>query len=48
MAPFESLAAAQEAVEGWVHSYNHQRPHQALVMAVPVSLFRPHAPAPAC
>ncbi|MGW2326469.1 IS481 family transposase [Streptomyces sp. NPDC001700] len=42
--PFESLAAAQEAVDGWVHAYNHQRPHQALDMATPSSLFRPHAP----
>lgn len=40
--PFESLAAAQEAIDGWVHAYNHQRPHQALDMATPVSLFRPH------
>ncbi|RBM18280.1 IS481 family transposase [Streptomyces sp. PT12] len=43
--PFASLAAAQEAVDGWVHAYNHSRPHQALSMATPVSLFRPHAPA---
>ncbi|MEV5646269.1 integrase core domain-containing protein [Streptomyces flaveolus] len=42
--PFESLAAAQEAIDGWVHAYNHQRPHQALSMATPVSLFRPHTP----
>ncbi|WP_369280770.1 integrase core domain-containing protein [Streptomyces bobili] len=40
--PFESLAAAQEAIDGWVHAYNHQRPHQALNMATPISLFRPH------
>ncbi|MFI1377710.1 IS481 family transposase [Streptomyces longwoodensis] len=44
VAPFESLAAAQEAIDGWVHAYNHQRPHQALHMATPVSLFRPHSP----
>ncbi|MGW7318259.1 IS481 family transposase [Streptomyces sp. NPDC054865] len=43
--PFESLAAAQEAIDGWVHAYNHQRAHQALNMVTPVSLFRPHAPA---
>ncbi|MGW9432770.1 integrase core domain-containing protein, partial [Streptomyces decoyicus] len=42
MAPFESPAAAQEAIDGWVHAYNHQRPHQALNMATPISLFRPH------
>ncbi|MEU0786681.1 integrase core domain-containing protein [Streptomyces sp. NPDC006173] len=36
------MAAAQEAIDGWVHAYNHQRPHQALNMATPISLFRPH------
>ncbi|MDG9728389.1 integrase core domain-containing protein [Streptomyces sp. DH41] len=43
--PFESLAAAREAINGWVHAYNHQRPHQALNMATPISLFRPHTAA---
>ncbi|MFI6748833.1 integrase core domain-containing protein [Actinomadura luteofluorescens] len=43
--PFESLAAAQDAIDAWVHAYNHQRPHQALNMATPASVFRPHAPA---
>lgn len=28
VAPFESLAIAQEAIEGWVSAYNHQRPHR--------------------
>ncbi|MFF7646809.1 integrase core domain-containing protein [Streptomyces canus] len=32
---FESLAANQEAVDGWVHAYNHRCPHQALSMARP-------------
>jgi hypothetical protein len=27
-----------------VHTYNHARPHQALNMATPASLFRPHGP----
>jgi transposase InsO family protein len=45
VAPFESLAAAQDAIDGWVHAYNHARPHQALDMAVPASRFRPHGPA---
>ena len=45
VAPFESLAIAQEAIEGWVSAYNHQRPHQALDMAAPASLFRPGGPA---
>lgn len=44
VAPFESIAAAQEAVDAWVHAYNHQRPHQALEMAVPANLFRPNGP----
>ncbi|MBX9978383.1 MAG: IS481 family transposase, partial [Mycobacterium gordonae] len=26
VAPFESIAAAQEAIDAWVHGYNHQRP----------------------
>ena len=45
VAPFESLEAAQSAIDGWVHAYNHQRPHQALAMAVPASRFRPNGPA---
>ncbi|HEY5986654.1 MAG TPA: integrase core domain-containing protein [Streptosporangiaceae bacterium] len=44
VAPFESLAAAQDAIDGWVHSYNHARPHQSLGMATPASVFRPHGP----
>ncbi|BDE17344.1 hypothetical protein Mkiyose1665_49890 [Mycobacterium kiyosense] len=44
MAPFESIAAAQEAVDGWVEAYSYQRPHQGLDMAVAVSLFRPNGP----
>jgi transposase InsO family protein len=44
VAPFESAEAAQEAIDAWVHTYNHARPHQALNMAVPASVFRPHGP----
>nr|WP_205669167.1 integrase core domain-containing protein [Amycolatopsis suaedae] len=44
VAPFESITAAQEAVDAWIAAYNHQRPHQALDMAVPASLFRPNGP----
>lgn len=40
--PFASLAAAQAAITEWVHTYNHLRPHQALDMATPASLFRPN------
>ena len=39
--PFASLAQAQKAVDAWVEVYNHQRPHQALAMAVPASRFHP-------
>jgi transposase InsO family protein len=44
--PFESLATAQAAINAWVHAYNHQRPHQSLSMAAPITAFRP-APATA-
>ncbi|MEU7634355.1 integrase core domain-containing protein [Nocardia sp. NPDC049220] len=44
VAPFESMAAAQEAVDGWIAGYNHQRPHQALDMGTPATLFRPNGP----
>jgi hypothetical protein len=39
--PFADLPAAQAAIDAWVHAYNHNRPHQALDMATPASLFRP-------
>jgi hypothetical protein len=39
--PFADLPSAQAAITAWVHAYNHARPHQALGMATPVSLFRP-------
>ena len=39
--PFVSLEQAQKALDAWVEVYNHQRPHQALAMAVPASRFRP-------
>jgi transposase InsO family protein len=44
VAPFESLAVAQRAIDGWVSAYNHHRPHQSLDMATPASLFRPNGP----
>lgn len=34
--PFTSIAEAQAAVDGWVRSYNHDRPHQGLDAKVPV------------
>ena len=46
--PFADLPSAQAAITAWVHAYNHARPHQALDMATPASLFRPDTqPAPA-
>lgn len=39
---FADLAAAQAAIDAWVHTYNHDRPHQSLAMATPASLFRPN------
>jgi transposase InsO family protein len=42
--PFESIAAAQSAIDGWVESYNRGRPHQSLDMVTPASLFRPNGP----
>jgi transposase InsO family protein len=44
VAPFESAAAAQAAIDGWVRGYNEHRPHQALEMTTPASLFRPNGP----
>jgi transposase InsO family protein len=44
VAPFESLQAAQEAIDAWVSAYNYARPHQALGMATPASVFRPNGP----
>jgi transposase InsO family protein len=32
VAPFVSLEAAQQAIDEWVASHNHQRPHQSLDM----------------
>jgi hypothetical protein len=37
--PFADLAAAQAAVDAWVHQYNTTRPHQAIGMAVPADRF---------
>jgi transposase InsO family protein len=37
---FGSFEVAQEALDAWVHDYNHDRPHQALEMATPADRFR--------
>ncbi len=39
--PFVDLPSAQAAITAWVHTYNFSRPHQAIGMATPASLFRP-------
>lgn len=39
--PFVDLPSAQTAITAWVQAYNHSRPHQAIGMATPASLFRP-------
>jgi transposase InsO family protein len=39
--PFASIEVAQEAIDAWVHGYNHSRPHQSLGMATPATMFRP-------
>lgn len=38
---FADLAAAQRAFDAWRGRYNHQRPHEALAMAVPAERYRP-------
>jgi transposase InsO family protein len=39
--PFDSLEAAQTAVDAWRIEYNTARPHQSLNMATPAERFRP-------
>lgn len=39
---FDSLDAAQKAVDGFRHEYNTDRPHQSLDMAFPADRFRPN------
>jgi transposase InsO family protein len=36
---FATMAEAQEALDGWVHGYNHDRPHQSLGDRPPVERF---------
>ena len=44
---FTDLADAQVRLDAWVHSYNHDRPHQSLAMVAPWERFRLAAPTPA-
>jgi hypothetical protein len=39
---FADLDAAQAAVDGFLHDYNTNRPHQSLDMAFPADRFRPN------
>jgi transposase InsO family protein len=41
---FDDLASAQAELDGWVMSYNTERPHQALHMATPASRFATAVP----
>jgi len=36
---FASLGQAQDELDAWVHSYNHERPHQGIAMATPAQRF---------
>jgi len=40
---FESLAKVQAALDHWRAVYNHERPHEALQMATPITRYRPSA-----
>jgi hypothetical protein len=48
---FADLAAAQAAIDGWVHEYNQDRPHQGIGDVAPFERFRlarpPSEPPPA-
>jgi transposase InsO family protein len=37
---FRNLKSAQQAFDAWRNVYNHERPHQALGMATPISRYR--------
>jgi hypothetical protein len=39
--PFSSLAQCQRAFDRWRHTYNHDRPHDALALEVPLTRYRP-------
>ena len=38
---FQSLKSIQQAFDTWRQMYNHERPHQALGMATPISRYQP-------
>jgi transposase InsO family protein len=43
---FTTINDAQTQLDGWVHEYNHDRPHQSLGMVAPYERFRLAKPAP--
>ena len=43
---FDSIEAAQEALDAWVDEYNHRRPHQALGGVAPFERFKLAEPRP--
>lgn len=38
---FESFAHVQSTFDGWRRVYNHERPHDALALATPITRYRP-------
>ncbi|RYH28653.1 MAG: IS481 family transposase [Alcaligenaceae bacterium] len=40
---FEDLAHVQRALDEWRRVYNHERPHDALALATPITRYRPSA-----
>jgi transposase InsO family protein len=40
---FESFAQVQSALDEWRRVYNHERPHDALALATPITRYRPSA-----
>ena len=43
---FASLTDAQGQLDAWVHTYNHQRPHQSIGRMPPIERFRLAVPRP--
>jgi transposase InsO family protein len=43
---FASLTDAQTQLDGWVHEYNHERPHQSVGGLPPIERFKLAAPRP--
>lgn len=39
--PFRSLSDCQRAFDRWRYKYNHDRPHEALALEVPVTYYQP-------